>query len=62
MAKQCPNCRKIAEDVLSAQCESCGFRYFVEDRRDTSFSSWCMRVGSMILMIAVLALLAERYI
>jgi hypothetical protein len=62
MAKQCPNCRTIAPSMADPSCHSCGFVYFAVSKRKKSFADHCLRIGSVVFVIACLAAAAVKYL
>ena len=41
MALQCPECRKLAVNIQSPRCESCGYKFTgTEGRRQSTFAQF----------------------
>ncbi len=60
MAKQCPNCRSIAE-LAEPTCNSCGFKYFSPAKPSTNLEALCLRIGGAVFAIACVAVVIMKY-
>jgi hypothetical protein len=59
MSKVCPGCREIV-DMATQKCAKCGLRFFKNNRRASSLSATCLRIGSVAVALAIVAFAVLR--
>ncbi len=61
MAKICPSCRNIEQNMAADSCGSCGFHFFKVARK-FSLPMICMQIGSAVFILAILTAVALRFL